>query len=158
MPTKPALATLRAASLTLTSSFAPIVGTVSTDAADSTTGAVKLGGASRLRVQLTYTRHASSTTGRPKVRAMLSADPPTTAPASVAHWFPAQVRADAASTAGVLDVAPEVILCGPSASGASSFALPTIDVSLAHWIRFEVTDQDTTNLGAVSAVAFMAAP
>ena len=154
MASKSPAATIRASSLTITGTLTPLVGANASDNADTTTGAVKLGAAGRVRVQLTYTRDGASSTGRPKVRVMISHDAPSTAPASVGRWVPAMLAADAASSAGVLDLAPEVMLLGPTAAGASLFVTPPVDVETAHWMRVDLGDADGTHPGAVSAVVY----
>lgn len=155
MPQKSPTIRVRLASLTLTSTFAPVLGTNASDQADTTTGAVKLGAATSARAALTYTRDGASSSGLVKVRAMVSMDAPTTAPAAVANWTPAAMRADGASTAGVLSLVPEVHALGPSASGAAVVTTPVVDVSTAHWLRFELCDADATHPGAISAMSLV---
>lgn len=141
---------LRAASLTLTGSLATLVGTVPTDAADGTTGAIRLGSLDVVRLQGTYTRHASSTTGRVSIAVDLSMDPPTTAPASVGRFVPVYILDGSSFAAGAIDGLAQAFRPAPSVTGASSFGTPPVDVRGAHWLRVRLADVDGTDCGAVS--------
>lgn len=96
-------ASVRAASLTLTSSLVTVLGTASTDNANSTTGAIKLGDLSVVRLQCTYTSAAGSTTGRPIFAFDVSMDSPDTDAGSVSHWVPVYLI-DASAFPGTLYV------------------------------------------------------
>lgn len=142
---------VRAASLTLTGSLATVVGTVSADQADATTGAVALGSASMVRLQGTYTRAGGSASGRPIVAVDVSMDPPTTAPGSVGRFFPVYLLDGASFSAGVIDAyAEQVRPITPSAAGATVFGTPPIDVRGAHWLRVRLADVDGAAPGAVT--------
>lgn len=148
-------ASVRAASLTLTGSLAVVVGTVSTDNADATTGAVKLGDLSIIRLQCTYTRAGGSATGRPIFAVDVSMDDPDTAAASVSHWVPVYLIDTSAfpGTAYVGGYAYE-FSPAPSVAGASSVGVPPVDVRAAQWFRVRVADVDGAAPGAVSALVF----
>jgi hypothetical protein len=141
---------LRAASLTLTGSLANLLGTVSTDAADATSGAIRLGSLDLVRLQGSYARHASSTTGRPSIAVDLSMDPATTAPASVGRFFPVYLLDGSSFSAGAIDGLAQAFRPGPSVTGSSIFGTPPIDVRGAHWLRVRLADVDGTNCGAIS--------
>ena len=144
---------LRAASLTLPASLATVVGTVSTDAANGTSGAAAIGSLTSLRLVCTYTRHASSTTGRPVFAVDVSMDAPSTAAASVANWVPVQLLDNTTFSAGRIDGYAMAVSLAPSATGATTHGIAPTNVSGAHWIRVRMTDVDTTNRGAVTNLA-----
>lgn len=146
--------TLRAASLTLTDSLATVLGTVSTDNANATSGAASIGSLASLRLVCTYARHASSTTGRPIFEVDLSMDAPTTAAASVSNWMPATLLDSSTFSAGRIDAYAMQVSLAPSTTGSTTRGTPPIDVTGANWIRVRVYDVDGTNPGAISALAF----
>ena len=102
--------TLRAASLTLTGSLVAVVGTVSTDCASATSGAAKLGFTTAAFVRVSYTRHASSTTGRPILAIDVSMDDPSTAAASVANWQTVQLMDGASFASGAAETVPYLMV------------------------------------------------
>lgn len=144
---------LRAASLTLTGSLAVVVGTVSTDNANATSGAVSLGAISGIVLRASYARNGSSTTGRPRFRVDISIDPPSTAPAAVSNWQPLYLLDGSSFSSGVIEMYPEVQSLNPTASGTSVFGTHTIDVSVAHWIRVSVYDVDGSNPGTITGLS-----
>lgn len=146
--------TLRAASLTLTGSLATVVGAVSTDNANATSGAASIGSLASLRLVCTYARHASSTTGRPIFEVDLSMDAPTTAAASVSNWMPATLLDSSTFSAGRIDAYAMQVSLAPSVTGSTTRCTPPIDVTGAWWIRVRVYDVDNINPGAISALAF----
>ena len=145
--------TIRAASLTLSGTIATVVGTVSTDAANGTTGAFALGSLSALRLVCNYARHVSSTTGRPRFEVDLSMDAPTTAAGSVANFAPVQLLDLFTFSAGAIDGKP-VDDADASATGTTVHGVPPVDVRGAHWARVRVLDEDGSNPGAITALAF----
>lgn len=146
--------TIRAASLTLTGSLATVVGTASTDAADATSGAVRLGGLATMRLVCSYARNAGSTTGRPRFQVDLSMDAPTTAPASVANFFPVTLLDSGSFSAGAIDAYGMQVGLAPTASGTTTHGTPPVDVRGAHWARVRVLDVDGVTPGAITALAF----
>lgn len=146
--------TLRAASLTLTGSLATVVGTVSTDNANSTSGAASIGSLASLRLVCTYARHASSTTGRPIFEVDISMDASSTAAASVSNWMPVTLLDSSTFSAGRIDAYAMQVSLAPSATGSTTRGTPPIDVTGANWIRVRVYDVDNINPGAISALAF----
>ena len=146
--------TLRAASLTLTGSLATVVGTVSADNANATSGAASIGSLASLRLVCTYARHASSTTGRPIFEVNLSMDPPSTAAASVSNWMPAMLLDSSTFSAGRIDAYAMQVSLAPSVTGSTTRGTPPIDVTGAYWIRVRAFDVDGANPGAISALAF----
>lgn len=145
---------LRAASLTLSGTLQTIVGTVSTDNANASTGAAALGDAALAVVRMTYARHASSTTGRPIVRVDTSMDAPSTAAGSVSNWHPVMVIDGSSFSSGAVELYAEEQKLNPTASGSTTFATHPVAVSCAHWMRVRIYDVDTSNPGAVTNVAF----
>lgn len=145
--------TLRAASLTLPASLAVVVGTVATDQADATSGAVRIGAATTVRLVCSYARHASSSTGVPVFAVDVSMDPPSTDPASVANWTPTYLLDGSSFSAGAIDGYPEAFAPKPSATGTTTRGTPPWDTRGAHWIRVRMTDADATNRGAVTSLA-----
>lgn len=141
---------VRAASLTLTGSLVAVVGTVSTDLANATTGAIALGSLSLGRLQGTYTRAGGSATGRPIIAVDLSMDAPSTAPASVGRFFPVFLLDASSFAAGVIDAYPEQLRPLATASGVSVFGTPPIDTRGAHWMRVRLADVDGASPGAVT--------
>lgn len=146
--------TIRAASLTLTGSLANVVGTVSTDAANGTSGAVAVGAASYVRLACTYTRNAGSTTGAPIFAVDVSMDAADTAAASVSNWVPVQLLDAASFSAGAIDSYPEAVAIKPTATGATTRGTPPWDVRGAHWMRVRVKDVDAATPGAIASLAF----
>lgn len=146
--------TLRAASLTLTGSLANVVGTVSTDNANASSGAVKLGLTTSAFVRMTYTRDGSSTTGRPIVAIDVSMDAPGTAAASVSNWQPVMLMDGASFSSGAIELYAEQQRLNPTASGASTFGTHLVNVEGANWMRVRLADVDGSNPGAVTNVAF----
>lgn len=146
--------TIRAASLTLSGTIATVVGTVSTDAANGTTGAFALGSLSALRLVCNYARHVSSTTGRPRFEVDLSMDAPTTAAGSVANFAPVQLLDSSTFSAGAIDGYAMRTSLAPSATGTTVHGVPPVDVRGAHWARVRVLDEDGSNPGAITALAF----
>lgn len=146
--------TLRAASLTLTGSLATVLGTVSTDNANATSGAASIGSLASLRLVCTYARHASSTTGRPIFEVDISMDAPSTAAASVSNWMPVTLLDSSTFSAGRIDAYAMQVSLAPSTTGSTTRGTPPIDVTGANWIRVRVYDVDNINPGAISALAF----
>lgn len=148
-------ASVRAASLSLTASLAVVVGTVASDNADATSGAIALGSLSSLRLQGTYTRAGGSATGRPIFALDVSMDPPTTAAASVSHWVPVYLI-DTSAFPGTVPVPGYVyeFSPAPSTTGATSQGTPPFDVRGAWWARVRVADIDGAAPGALSLLVF----
>ncbi len=146
--------TLRAASLTLTGSLATVVGTVSSDNANASSGAVKLGLTTAAFVRMSYTRHASSTTGRPIVAIDVSMDAPTTTPASVANWQPVMLMDASSFASGAVELYTEQQRLNPTASGTTVFGTHLVNTEGANWMRVRLADVDGSNAGAVTGVAF----
>ena len=148
-------ASVRAASLTLTGSLVAVVGTVTTDNADATSGAIALGSLERLRFQCTYTRAGGSATGRPIFALDVSMDSPTTAAASVSHWVPVYLI-DTSAFPGTVPVPGYVyeFSPAPSTTGATSQGTPPFDVGGAWWARVRAADIDGAAPGAISALVF----
>ena len=148
--------TVRAASLTLTGSLAVVLGTADSDAANATTGAVKIStaGLSAVRLVATYARHASSTTGRPRFALDVSMDAATTAAASVANFVPVMLLDSSSFSSGAIDGYVMQVGLAPSASGSTTQGTPPFDVRAANWFRVRVIDVDAVNPGAISALAF----
>lgn len=153
-------ASVRAASLTLTGSLVTVLGTVSTDNANSTTGAIKLGDLSVVRLQCTYTSATGSTTGRPIFAFDVSMDSPDTAAGSVSHWVPVYLI-DASAFPGTLYVngyayefSPAPTIAGGGTANAASIGTPPIDVRAAQWLRVRVADVDGVTPGAISLLTF----
>ena len=145
--------TIRAASLTLTGSLATVVGTVSTDAANATTGAVAIGSATSVRLVCTYTRAGGSATGRPRFEVSVSMDAPSTAPGSVANFVPVTLLDSASFSSGAIDAYAMSVGLAPTATGATTHGTPPVDVRGAHWIRVRALDVDTTDRGAITNLA-----
>ena len=148
-------ASVRAASLTLTGSLVVVVGTVASDNADVTSGAIALGSLERLRLQCTYTRAGGSATGRPIFAVDVSMDPRTTTAASVAHWVPVYLidTSTFPSTVPVNGYAFE-FSPAPSTTGATSQGTPPFDVSGAWWARVRMADVDGVAPGAIANLTF----
>lgn len=148
--------TVRAASLTLTGSLVVVVGTVSSDAANATTGAVKISaaGLSAVRLVGTYARHASSTTGRPRFALDVSMDALDTAAASVANFVPVMLLDSSSFSSGAIDGYTMQVGFAPSASGSTTQGTPPFDVRGANWFRVRVLDVDGVNPGTLTALAF----
>jgi len=145
--------TLRAASLTLPASLATVVGTVSTDAANGTSGAVLIGSLSALRLVCSYARHGSSTTGRPIFAVDVSMDAPSTSPASVTNWCPIALLDTSTFTSGRIDGYAMAYSLAPRGSGTTIHGTPPLDVRGANWIRVRMADVDVTNRGAITNLA-----
>lgn len=144
---------IRAASLTLTGTAATVVGTVSTDNANATSGAIKLGALALVMLRCTYARAGGSATGRPVFRVDVSMDADTTAAASVSNWQPVYV-ADLSAGSGVAELYVELHRANPTAAGSTVFGTHPINVSCAHWMRVQMYDVDNANPGAVTNLAF----
>lgn len=152
-------ASVRAASLTLTGTLANVLGTVSTDNANDTTGAVKLGSLVYVRLQATYTSAAASSTGRPIFAVDVSMDAPDTAPGSVAHWVPTYLVDASTFSSGRVDGFAEQFSPAPTqATGAGAVAwsvgTPPWVTYGANWLRVRVADVDGSNPGALSLLVF----
>lgn len=145
--------TIRAASLALTGSLVVVVGTVSSDAANATSGAIKLGDATFVRLVGSYTR-IISTTGSTVFAVDVSMDAPTTAAASVANWVPVFLLDASTFSAGAISAYPEAVAHLPSAAGTTTRGTPPWDVRGANWMRVRVADVDGTNPGALASLAF----
>lgn len=145
--------TLRAASLSLAASLTTVVGTVAGDAANATSGAIKLGSLEMIRLVCSYAAHASSTTGVPVFAVDLSFDAPDTAAASVSHWVPTYLLDAGSFSAGSVDGYPEAFAPKPYTAGTTTRATPPWDTRAAHWCRIRMTDADATNRGAITALA-----
>lgn len=152
MPKVLAPITLRAASLTLTGSLATVVGTVATDNADATSGAIRLGSMVAMRLACNYARAGGSTTGRPRFSVDLSMDSPDTAPASVSNWFPVMLLDNSSFTAGAIDGFAMAVSQGPSVTGTSVSSTPPIDVRGAQWARVRVLDVDGVAPGTIASL------
>lgn len=146
--------TLRAASLTLTGSLATVVGTVSSDCANATSGAAKLGFTTAAFVRVSYTRHGSSTTGRPIIAVDVSMDDPSTAAASVANWQSVMLMDGTSFSSGAVELYAEQQRLNPTASGTTIFGTHLVNTEGAHWMRVRLADVDGSNPGAVTSVAF----
>lgn len=146
--------TIRAASLTLTGSLVVVVGNVSSDAANATSGAIALGDATLARLVGSYARHASSTTGSTVFAIDVSMDAPTTPAASVANWVPVLLLDASTFSAGAISAYPEAVAHLPSAAGTTTRGTPPWDVRGANWMRVRVADVDGTNPGALASLAF----
>lgn len=144
---------LRAASLTLTGTAQTVVGTVSTDNAAASGGAVALGSATLAMLRMTYTRAGGSATGRPIVRMDVSMDAPTTTPASVSNWQPVLLLDASSFSTGAVELYAELQKLNPSAAGASTFGTHPVNVACAHWLRVQVYDVDAANPGAITNLA-----
>lgn len=144
--------TARAASLSLPAALATVVGTAAADAADATSGAIKLGSLQYARLVCQYARHASSTTGAPVFAVDVSMDSPDTAAASVANWTPVFILDGSSFTAGAIDGYPEAFAAKPTATGTTTRGTPMWDVRGAHWMRVRMADVDVTNRGAVTVL------
>lgn len=158
MSTTPA-SSVRAASLALTGSLVDVVGTVDTDNANATTGAVALGSMTRVRLQGTYTSAAASSTGRPIIAIDVSMDAPTTSPGSVGRWVPVQLLDNSTFSAGRIDgfvykFSPAPTIATGAGAVAGSFGTPPYDVGGASWMRVRAADVDGVNPGAISALKF----
>lgn len=145
---------IRAASLTLTGTLAAVVGTVSTDAANATTGAVAIGDLSVMRLVCTYARNGGSVTGAPIFALDLSMDSESTAPASVGNWVPTFLLDASTFSAGVISAYPEAVGHLPSATGSTTRGSPPFDVRGANWVRVRMMDVDGAAPGAVTSLAF----
>lgn len=130
---------------TLTGSLAAVGG-------DATSHATKLGDLTHINLSVDYTRHASSTTGRPAVVVDLSRDPPTTDVASVGHWQPYCLVDGGSFSAGAVEAYAFQAALNPTAAGTTTFGWPgTIVVAGFHWMRLRMKDMDGVNPGTVSA-------
>ena len=145
--------TLRAASYSLTASLATVVGTVSADAADATSGAVAIGSAQFVRLVCSYARNGASSTGAPVFAVDVSMDSPDTDPASVARWTPVYILDGASFAAGAIDGYPEAFAALPTTTGTTTRGTPPWDVRGAHWMRVRMTDFDDTNRGTVTLLS-----
>jgi len=158
MSTTPA-SSVRAASLALTGSLVDVVGTVDTDNANATTGAVALGSMTRVRLQGTYTSAAASSTGRPIIAIDVSMDAPSTSPGSVGRWVPVQLLDNSSFSSGRIDgfayqFSPKPTIATGAGAVAGSFGTPPFDVGGASWMRVRAADFDGVNPGAISALKF----
>jgi hypothetical protein len=144
----------RAASLSLTGSLVVVVGTVPSDLADATTGAIKLQALSSLRLQGTYTRDGGSATGRPIFAVDVSMDPPTTAAASVSNWVPVYLLDNSTFSSGRIDGFVYQFSAAPSVTGATSQGTPPFDTSGAQWARVRMADVDGAAPGAIASLTF----
>jgi hypothetical protein len=133
-----------ASAVTLTSSLAAVGG-------DATSHAVKLGDLTSVDLSIDYTRHASSTTGRPVVAVDLSRDAPTTDIASVAHWQPYSLVDGGSFSAGAVEAYAFQAALNPTAAGTTTFGWPGhIIVAGYHWMRLRMKDADGSNPGTAS--------
>lgn len=148
--------TVRAASLTLTGSLAVVLGTVDSDAANATTGAVACGaaGLSAIRLVCTYARDAGSVTGRPRFAVDVSMDARTTAAASVSNWFPVTLLDSTTFSSGAIDAFAMQVGLAPTAEGSTTQGTPPLDVRAANWFRVRAVDVDGVNCGAITSLAF----
>lgn len=144
--------TARAAPLLLTGTLSPLLGTAPTDAADDTSGAIPLAQLSMVRVWGLYTRDGGSSTGTVRYALELSADPDTTAPASVSNWQPVTMLDGATYAAGAIDAWPYAPAAQPTDAGPVTRASPPLDTRAAQWARVLVADVDGTNPGQLEAV------
>lgn len=148
---------LRAASLTLTSTLTTVVGTVSTDNANATSGAVALGKLGTVALRMTYTRAGGSATGRPSIKVWGSGDAPSTAAASVSNWQPVYLIDASSFSSGTVQTYGETQQPNPSATGASVFGTHVIDVSPFPWLMVQLADVDGVAPGAVTNLALLGA-
>lgn len=145
---------LRAASLSLPASLAAVVGTVSTDLANATTGAVSLGskntGLQIIRLVCSYARNGGSVTGAPVFAVDGSMDLPDTAAASVSNWVPVYLLDNSSFSSGAIDGYPEAFAPKPSTTGTTTQATPPWNVQGYFWVRVRMTDFDAVNRGAIT--------
>lgn len=147
---------LRAASYSLTATIGTgvVVGTVSTDLANATTGAVSLGsknnGLQIIRLVCTYARNGGSATGAPVFAVDGSMDLPDTAAASVSNWVPVYLLDNASFSSGAIDGYAEAFAPKPSVTGTTTQATPPWNVQGFFWVRVRMTDFDTVNRGAIT--------
>lgn len=146
--------TARAASLSLTGSLVTVVGTATGDNANSTTGAISLEALSSLVVQCTYARDAGSTTGRPIFAVDVSMDPPSTAAASVANFFPVALLDSSTFSSGRIDGYAYQFSLAPSVTGTTTPGTPPFNVAGAQWARIRMADVDGATPGTVTNVRF----
>ena len=133
-----------ASSVTLSSTLTAIGG-------DASSHAVKLACMDAACLSIDYTRHASSTTGRPTIAVDLSRDPPDTAIASVTHWQPYYLVDGGSFSAGAVEAYAYLVSLNPTASGTTTFGWPgTVETTGYHWLRVKAKDVDGTNPGVVS--------
>ena len=144
---------LRAASLTLPTALAAVVGTSAADNADSTSGAIAVGSMTLARLVCQYARHASSSTGVPIFAVDVSMDAPSTAAAAVANWVPIYVLDGSSFAAGLIDGYPEAFAAKPTTTGTTTRGTPLWDVRGAQWMRVRMTDADATYRGAITLLA-----
>lgn len=139
--------TITSGSTVLTSSYELVGGA-------ATSGAVAVINASAVMVSIDYTRHGSSTTGRPIVQLEFSGDAPSTTDTAVAHWSPDLVPDPVAAnfTAGAVEFYPRQVKCNPSAPGTQTFDLDDADTLTKPWLRVKIKDVDGSNPGTVTAV------
>jgi hypothetical protein len=135
---------LRAASLTLAvaNAFTNVVGTVTADNANSTSGAIKLGSTVLAVVRFSYTRSASG--GNPIVRIYGSLDSEDTAAASVTNWQPVLIMDASTLTAGQVELYPEAQSLLPSVAGAAVFGTHPVNVSVFNWLLVQIADSNAT--------------
>jgi hypothetical protein len=140
---------LRAASLTLAaaSAFTNIVGTVDSDNANATSGAVKLGALDLVAVRFSYTRGASG--GAPIVRAYGSLDATTTAADAVTNWQPVLIMDSSTLSAGQVELYPEAQELLPSVAGAVILGTHPLNVTVFNWLLVQIADNNATP-GAVT--------
>ena len=144
----------RAASLSLTGSLVVVVGTVSSDLANATTGAIKLLALSSFRLQGTYTRNGGSATGRPIFAVDVSMDPPTTAADAVSNWVPVYLIDNSTFSSGRIDGFAYQFSPAPSVTGATSQGTPPYDTSGAQWARIRMADVDGAAAGTITNLVF----
>ena len=142
--------TLRAASLVLTGTAATVVGTASTDNANASSGAVKLGALTLVMLRCSYARHASSTTGRPAFIVDVSMDAASTDAASVSNWQSVYLIDSSSFSSGAVDLYAETQLPRPSVTGTTVFGTHPVNVACANWLRVRMYDFDGTNPGTVT--------
>lgn len=145
--------TLRAASLSLPAALAAVVGTVSSDAADATSGAIRLGSLDMIRLVCAYARNGGSATGTPVFAVDLSFDAPDTTPSAVANWAPTYLLDAGSFVVGAVDGYPEAFAPKPSAAGTTTRATPPWDTRGAHWCRIRMADADAVNRGTITSLA-----
>ena len=145
---------IRAASLTLTGTAATVVGTVSSDNANATSGAIQLGDLALVMLRCTYTRAGGSATGRPIFVVDVSMDPPTTSAASVSNWVPVYLLDNSTFSSGRIDGFAYQFSPAPSVTGATSQGTPPYDTSGAQWARVRMADVDGVAPGAIANLTF----
>lgn len=110
---------------------------------------VPLAGLTRATLWGSYARHASSSSGTPKVALFLSPDPP--GDVAPTHWFPLYAADLTTLAAGALAAYPLTVTLGATVTGTRAVMWPgAIDVAGAHWLYVAAADADGTNCGTLA--------